>query len=133
MVVCTAPQAATCLPTITKTACHVEAPGRSTCSLAPGCQLLTSTLPAPGSASAGAARQQLQELQAAHRGLRQQYSALAAQTTDDRQANRAALDLARQLSAHFGHGWRLLSPEGAALPPPPEWRTVAACTTRHLA
>ena len=54
------------------------------------------------------------------------------ETVDDRAMNRAARELAVRLTNSFGRGWRLLSPEGMAVRPPPEWRTVAACTTRRL-
>lgn len=72
------------------------------------------------------------ELLETNQAFEQMYMSLATETKSDRQANRAALELTVRLTDAFGRGWRLLSPEGVAEPPPPEWRTVAACNTRRL-
>jgi hypothetical protein len=87
----------------------------------------------PTPPAAEAAARQHSELAEAHQSLENEYLSLVAQTQDDRRANRACLQLARSLTTTFGSGWRLLSPQGATMQPPAEWRAVAASNTRHLA
>ena len=91
----------------------------------------------PHPAAAETAAKQHGKLLQAYRGLKQQHQEQLNQLQDNLQddlcANLASLELARALVACFGAGWCLLTPEGIAQPPPPEWRAVAAHNTRHLA
>lgn len=88
--------------------------------------------PLPTLLAAEAMARENQELRETNQELEQMYLNLVAETKNDRHANRAALELTVRLTDSFGRGWCLLAPNGAAVRPPPEWRTVAACNTRRL-